>query len=317
MERFLFDVIGAVGDSICTEPVVRYAIKQVKRRGAEAFIMTNHPQIFKHLGLPMGMTLRDLGLEDGKPFTHFFNRHEMATEQGIQLHRIIEHAPPLLVHCVDFVSMLMLRRILPDSCKRPFIEWKDTSVSLEKKIGCSLNRLVLLHPGTAAKTDRIRFFPDDYCQELIDELCKRGLTVAHIGKRHPDGSGAVKVNDNRVIDLVDLGWEDFVTVIAKAPVLITNDSAPVHIASMFDNHIVLIPTIRHPDRLLHLRNGSRYHKAAALYKKLVLDDEVDVPVEKYLTNCVWHQQVPKLRDYLPEPTAVAEKALLFSRAGVA
>ena len=80
-------------------------------------------------------------------------------------------------------------------------------------------------------------------------------------------------------------------LIGMAQILITNDSAPVHIAGAYDNWIILISTIKHPDHVLPWRNGNKYYKAKALYKKLTVDilddnhrriDEIDESIESFL-----------------------------------
>ncbi len=302
---YLMDVIGAFGDSLCSEPVVRYAIRNLK--DADVRIMTNHPQIFRHFNKPMGVSHEELGLT-GVPFVHLFNRFEMIMEGGQRgTHRIIEHAPPLLVESINFISMLMLRRTLPDADKKISVPFEDTTEKLEKMIGGRLENLTLLHVGSAA-AEKIRLFPENYCDDLVTLLEKDG-PIALIGKTNEHGGGWVKPRNSWAIDLVDkLTWDDFLTVISKAKLLITNDSAPVHAASMFDNWLIVLPTIRHPDRLIHPRKGHRYYKALALYQKLVLDDATDIPVDKFLTHCNWGDQENFREEYLAAPAVVAEYA---------
>ena len=302
---YVLDIIGAIGDSLCSEPVARYAIKNLC--DADVRILTNHPQIFKHLGKPMGLHLEDIGMK-GKNFIHLFNRHEMLTEDGIKLHRIVEHSPPLLVHAVDFISMLMIRRSLPDDDKKIYIEFEDRSNKLKDLCGGNIDNIIALHVGSAA-SDNIRRFPERYCNALVDELVSLGLKVVIFGKNSREGS-CIKVHNTKVIDLVDkLEWDDLVTLISKAKLLITNDSAPVHIAGMFDNWLIVLPTIRHPDRLIHLRNGHRYYKCLALFQKMVFDDLIEVPVDKFLGSCMWGSVEPRREEFLALPRTVANYAV--------
>jgi lipopolysaccharide biosynthesis glycosyltransferase len=114
--------------------------------------------------------------------------------------------------------------------------------------------------------------PTQYWQDIIN-----GLSINHrvaIIGREDGNRGTVNVTcPKNVIDLrnlLDLGA--LIALISKAKLLISNDSAPIHIAGAFDNLIVLLPTCKHPDHVLPYRNGSTYHKAIALYKKLPSDE---------------------------------------------
>jgi ADP-heptose:LPS heptosyltransferase len=89
-------------------------------------------------------------------------------------------------------------------------------------------------------------------------------------------------------------------LISKAKTLITNDSAPVHIAGAFDNNIVLIPTCKHPDYILPFREGRKEYKSVALYKKIMDEDAI---YQDGGESFVAVKEVPKghtIWEYLPE-----------------
>jgi len=83
-------------------------------------------------------------------------------------------------------------------------------------------------------------------------------------------------------DLLSLG--ELIALVSQAPILISNDSAPIHIAGAFNNWIVLLPSCKHPDHVLPYRNGSPYHKAKALYKLLTIDECDSRPTTMYETS---------------------------------
>lgn len=296
----LLDVIGAIGDSLCSEPSVRY-IKKNMSETHDLRILTNHPQIFKHLELPMALTLPELGIWDDN-YIHIFNRHEMMIDGKIELHPIIQWAPPLLTHPIDFISMLMCRRTLLDEDKRIQIEFVDTTDRLNNYLRTDIEDLILIHDRSAAKDSTIRNLPNDYKNELVSRLNKEGHSVLVFG------------GDDQ-FDLFEpmhtpkyykyILWDDICTLVSKAKLLITNDSAPVHMVSMFNTPVILLPTIRHPDRLLHVRFGSRHHNSVSLYKKLVLEDK-NIPCDKYLSQCNWSDQEDHLEDYLPDINEVMD-----------
>jgi hypothetical protein len=78
-----------------------------------------------------------------------------------------------------------------------------------------------------------------------------------------------------------LSLKGLIALISSAKVVLSNDSAPIHLAGAFDNHIVLIPTCKHPDHILPFRNGSQYYKACAMYKKIMAYEYSSQPTEIY------------------------------------
>jgi hypothetical protein len=254
----------------------------------------------------MGLTFEEIGVNvETDNFVHIFNRPELIIEGQHQMHPLVQWVPPHTVHCTDYISIMMLKRTIPDDEKRIKIEFKDVSESIESQIGTKLEDLVIFHVGTGAP-EKTRLFPEDYAQRLVDALVKRGLKVA-IFATTDYRSSAAKIK--APIDLVDrLDWDGFCTLIAKAPVLVSNDSSPVHLASAFDNWLVAIPTVKHPDRLIHLRHGHRYWKTFAVYKKLLCDDSVEIPIDTFVTRFDWGDVYKYLEDYLPDVDTVARMA---------
>ena len=163
--------------------------------------------------------------------------------------------------------------------------------------------LILIHPGKgwASKT-----FPDTYWYSIVEALIKNGNKVAIIGKyiSNEQGTTGMKVPDG-VIDTRDiLSLGGLIAIISQAKILVSNDSAPVHIAGAFDNHILLIPTCKHPDHVLPLRNGSRKYKTRSLYKKLLCDfiDMAPTQVHGQTIDYV----VGDIMDYLPDPSDIVK-----------
>jgi hypothetical protein len=303
---YLFDVVGAIGDSLCTEPVLRYAIRNLPDEDIR--ILTNLPHLFQHLNKPMGSTWEELGLEFGDPTVkHIFNRLELIIDGQHVMHPIVRYITPHLTDPIDFISMLMMKRTMPDADKKIHLEFKDTTEKVESIVGGCLEDLTLVHVGTGAP-EKTRLFPEEYCNHLIDELIGRGLKVAVIATTD-HRSHATPIKNQSVINLVDkLKWDDFCTIISKAKILITNDSSPVHLASIFDNWIIALPTVKHPDRLIHPRNGHRYHKAMALYKRLMCDDSTEIKIDQIVSKFNW-DGIDNFRDkYLADPVVIARHA---------
>lgn len=99
-----------------------------------------------------------------------------------------------------------------------------------------------------------------------------------------------------------LSLDALIALISQAPVLLSNDSAPVHIAGAFDHEIILIPTCKHPDHILPYRRGRTDYKTQSLYRDLLLDDFPSAPTEIYGVEA---SAVPRAwENYLPAPAEV-------------
>jgi ADP-heptose:LPS heptosyltransferase len=105
-------------------------------------------------------------------------------------------------------------------------------------------------------------------------------------------------------DKLSLGG--LIALLSKAKILVTNDSAPLHIAGAWDNHIVLIPSCKHPDFILPYRHGSKQYKTHTLYKKVMHDTvrKGDLPTD--LVPWV-AKDWPDME--LPEPKEIIDKVL--------
>ena len=175
----------------------------------------------------------------------------------------------LLSHTVDYCSIALLKRILAVKDKQIHLDVVRSDIDCINDLVDKPEELILVHPG---KHWPSKTLPTQYWQDIID-----GLSINHrvaIIGREDGNRGTVNVTcPKNAIDLrnlLDLGA--LIALISKAKLLMSNDSAPIHIAGAFDNLIVLLPTCKHPDHVLPYRNGSTYYKAIALYKKLPSDE---------------------------------------------
>jgi len=120
--------------------------------------------------------------------------------------------------------------------------------------------------------------------------------------------GTVDINPQRTVDLRNkLNLGELGALLSRAQILISNDSAPVHLAGAFDNWIVLLPTCKHPDHVLPYRNGSVNYKTLAIYKKLIIDDVESRPTQVYPTTV--DIAVDDWNKYLESPDIVIENVL--------
>jgi hypothetical protein len=296
-KRVWISVQGGLGDQMQAEPTIRYALTKSWPE-SDLRISTHFPDLFRHLGVPVKNHEEDIwGNLDGEPFS----RCTLPGPETIQW-KIVSN---LMSHTVDFCSMAVLSRILPDIDKEYQLYVPDQAIENVKKFSgrTDFSDCVLFHAGSHWES---KSFPVSWWQEVIDGIIESGLTPVLVGK-NDDTRGTVKVDGRgKSIDLIDLlTLQEFMAIISLVPILISNDSSPVHIAGAFDNWIILIPTCKHPDHLLPYRNGNKYYKSTALYKRLALDDMVTSVAE--MEGSTADKMPGPWEDYLPEPTSVIKK----------
>jgi hypothetical protein len=86
-------------------------------------------------------------------------------------------------------------------------------------------------------------------------VAEHGHSVAIVGKDVDSETGTVDVEiPEGVTDLRNrLTLRDLVTVTHRAKVVLTNDSAPLHIAAAGPAEILFVASCKHPDYLMHWR----------------------------------------------------------------
>lgn len=287
---------GGIGDQACTEPVIRYMCEHMFKND-NIRIKSDFPIFFKHL--PVKIVTNELIQHDS---AIYFKMETMPSPET-PLWQFISHP---LCHTVDFSSISCLRRTLPDKDKQIKLEVSfDDINSLINLIGIrSLSDLVLVHPGRGWSS---KTFPETYWQEIIDKLIAENLPVVVIGKEMSKEQGLVKLKlPKQVIDLRNLlELNELIALISQARVLLSNDSAPIHIAGAFDNWIILIPTCKHPDHVLPYRQGYKNYKTIVLYKKLLANYINSSPT--MIDGQTIDNVIGKMIDYLPDIDDVVSK----------
>lgn len=291
--------LGGIGDVIAAEPTIRYIRNRI-HRDADIWVMSRDYPCYEHI--------EGINLSKDYPKGEFDAVTEMNTHQ-LPWEGFGKYAPFQFTHCADWVSMCCLGRMLPDKDKQIQLSFADDDLKAVLDICPDAQDLVLVHPGVGWET---KTFPVSYWQKIIDELIMNGFKVGIIGKRVNDQHSVLEVDASQCVDFRDkLTLKQLFALIASAKILITNDSAPVHIAGAFDNYIVLIPTCKHPDHIMPYRNGVKYYKAKALYKKLI-EDDVFFEGEP---GSVWQAKAlpegRKIDEYLPDVEEVILTTLEF------
>lgn len=245
--NLLIRLTGGIGDNICAEPAIRYAIEKFKR--SQISIAYNHPELFQHLKLKDVWDTSIIEPDTSKYFTFdsFFQDGHLSNEFV---------APPF-VHCVDYCSIALWRSQLPraDRCVKLIPTFDQFKVANEN-IG---PMDVVIHPG---KTWPSRTLPKDWWDVVLHQLISNGARPVLIGNVIHDGGqirGTIDVNTEGCLDLRDkLSLMESVAVTQLARVVLTNDSAPLHFAASGRAWIGFLSTVRHPEIITHYRNGGEF-----------------------------------------------------------
>ena len=286
---------GGLGDQVCAEPVYRAMGKYYPN--ADFYALAPFPEIFKHLD--------HVTVSEKYPTKGFDAMYEMNAHPSMVHNRHLQ-AQHAFVHAVDYVSIACLGRQLPDIEKSIKLTYSDEDLREVETLCPELKDLVLVHPGTGWES---KTFPDEWWQKVVDDLDIKGYRVGIIGKDINEKHSRLDIicPENGVDFRDKLSLNQLIALLSQANILITNDSAPVHLAGAFDNHIILIPTCKHPDFILPYRHGSKTYKTHALYKKIAFDKlrEGDLPTDK----CHWAINIlpEPIENYLPDIEDVVEE----------
>lgn len=297
-------VQGGLGDQVQAEPTIRFAMNHVWP-GADIRLHTHFPELFAHLPLPIKK--HEENLWEGVT-TQPFTRTTLPTPDMIQYHVVSN----MMCHTVDFCSIAVLARTLPDKDKTYQLKVDSMAgVNICTRFAFQeFNNCVLIHAGRHWQS---KTFPTEWWQEVVDGLIEKGLIPVFVGQ-DSETRGVIKLETREVaIDLTNkISLSELIAIISLIPALISNDSAPIHIAGAFDNWIFLIPSIKHPDHLLPWRNGTKHYKAISMCKKLALDDlctstaEIGQHTADNLTR-PWSEYLPETKDVIEKVAEVYSK----------
>jgi ADP-heptose:LPS heptosyltransferase len=291
--NLFINIGGGLGDQVCAEPVLRY-IRGTLYPDAEIYAATAYPRLFQHIeGVHIDSKMPDVKLEA----VHSMDTHPDKNTAHSQ-YVVYSHS-----HQVDYISLVTLKRTLPVEDKEIKLTWNPEDEDEVFNLCPCPGKLVLVHAGKGWPS---KTFPVEWWQEIVNGLALDDYQVGLIGGT---------VNEEHAYQPVELpaGGFDFrdklslgglIYLLRSAPVLITNDSGPLHLAGAFHNQIILIPSCKHPDYVLPIRKGSTQYRTNVLYRKLVCEARPYRPTDVEAWN-------PKdvegdILDYLPEPMEVIE-----------
>lgn len=236
-QNLLFKTWGGLGDQICAEPTLRFALKTFK--DCKVSLASEHPELFTHLNFKKVYDLK----KEKPDYTEYLVFNTIVPPTSL----VWQFFGHMITNCVDFPSMCALRCQLPVA---------DRSVILKPQTPISLDlpkNSVYVHAGRhwPSKT-----FPKWWWDKVLDTLCENDVVPVLIGADTDDNRGTVDVDSHGCIDLRNkLSINDSIAYLQRAKVLLTNDSSPLHMAVSGDAWIGYIATCKHPDFITHWRKG--------------------------------------------------------------
>lgn len=277
-KKIYVEMGGGLGDQVASEPLIRYMAEKLYPKDTMV-VRTHHPEIIDHIP---GITI----LPDGQkmPDTGFYHMNLMPpgpSEFSFNL-----------CHPLDYVSLKTIKGQLIGL---------DRCIKLESyaRLSLDVSKAVLVHPGKGWPS---KTFPAEWWASVIRGICQLGITPVVIG------SDTVDLDiPHAAIDLRGtLPLKELFQLIASAPVLISNDSSPVHIAGAFKNFVILIATCKQPEHVVPYRYGDLNKVLGKVIPRALCPNQLSEGRMDYCTP-------EELAEALPSPFAVVEQVKRIMR----
>lgn len=224
----------ALGDCVCAEPAIRYAVKNFE--GCEVSLVTPFPELYRHIPLKRvyKSSLEKPEWDKYYVLRCYYGADELQSEFVQNFNMAIG----------DYIATCLFKGMLPVADRNIILMPSDIELMPARPI--------VIHAGKhwVSKT-----FPKKWWDAVIQGLVKLGHTPVLIGAKVDDGKrGYVEVDTNDCTDLRDkLTIMQSVSLLQNANVVLTNDSAPLHMAASGNAQIGYFSTVRHPDFVTHWR----------------------------------------------------------------
>lgn len=233
----------ALGDCVCAEPAIRYAAKHFD--GCAVSLLTPFPELYAHIPLK-----KVYDTKVGNPVwdDYFVLKcyHAADELQGEFFHNFN-------MAIGDYIATCLFKGQIPVA-DRDIIIKPDPSVETPPFS-------VVIHAG---KHWLSKTFPKHWWQEIVDRLIEAEIKPVLVGASVDEGKrGYVALEGSECIDLRDrLSINQLAHVLQTAGVVLTNDSAPYHIACSTNGEspawtpsVGVFSTVRHFDFIGHWRNA--------------------------------------------------------------
>lgn len=237
---------GGIGDQICAEPVIRFAIDNFKKDGNRVSIATEIPELFYHLE-PYELFDTKNGHRPIPDDYLIFNTIPQQNGMNI-LDQFLTH---MHSHCVNYPAISVLGGELPISDRNVVLKPEMPGPGILHDIVNEKQKYVAIHAGRhwPSKT-----FPVQWWNKLIEMLVSEGLTPVLLGKQVAESEGYVETISDGCIDLRDkTTLSECIWLLQRMCVLLSNDSSPIHMAATGNAFIGLVASVKRPDFIMHYR----------------------------------------------------------------
>ena len=163
--NLLFRTWGGLGDQICAEPTLRYALKSFK--DCKISLESENPEFFQHLQFDKVYNLKKGERADHDKYLVF----ETITPPN-DSNLVWQFFSHMLTNCVDFPSMCALRLQLPVSDKE--VQLSDIGYRPQFKMVDK----IIVHAG---KHWQSKTFPKDWWDQVLSAIIRKGATPILIG----------------------------------------------------------------------------------------------------------------------------------------
>lgn len=243
LKNLLFATWGGIGDVICSEPTIRYALNNYK--DCKITVATRHPELFSHLNLD---DVYDLTKEH--PISDdYLILHTIPTQDNTLLTpQFISH---MLTHCIDFPSLSALRMQIPLEHRYVVLRPNQPKDQQILDIVNQKQNYVVVHAGRHWES---KTFPVQWWNAVLDSIKQVGLIPVLIGKHDGETQGYVNTSTEGCIDLRDkTSLNDSIWMVQRMPVVVCNDSSPLHMSATGDAWILFVASVKHTDYITHYR----------------------------------------------------------------
>lgn len=294
LKKLMFRTWGGLGDQICAEPTLRFALKAMEK--CEVSLATPLPSVFEHLKFK-----RVFDTKEEQPIWENYFVFDTIVSPEHMMWNFVSHA---ITNCVDFPSLCAFRMHLPVAMKEVQMPIDESKVSDSVKAlrNAKEGKMVIVHAGRhwPSKT-----FPKDWWDSVLYELQALNIIPILIGADADDNRSTVDVDTSDCIDLRNkTSMRESIWLCQQAQVVLTNDSSPLHMAVSGDAWIGYIASCKHPDYITHWRNGKWSWRMENLGLGGMWDQMSFCPnvTEEIKVDLVDEKT---LRSWLPEPRKVA------------
>lgn len=293
-KEICFVVGGGIGDRVCAEPTLRFAIQHFK--DCNISLICETPELFSHLSFKE--------VFDMKRTFPIIGRHlYLNTYPKSRL--LNEFLNANLTHCVDYPSMASIRIQLPEKHKFVLMDAPSPGLDIVRLKG---PHYIIVHPG---KSWPSRTFPSAWWDSVIYTIKKRGYQAVIVG------SDTVQLAEHSLKDSIDLRGKttlmEFAWILQHCEAVITNDSSPVHLAAPGRAKIAFVSSCRRGDLLLHWRKSPYAHESGGLgwrmkdFAKTSVWDKY--PLAPNILDEVHIDKLPagvSIQDILPQPEEILD-----------